>query len=1115
MEPLVLDLLPLIVVQCRSAIAGRKGGMMGRFAGLLVLGLIVMLAGVGPTRAADPSRDLEDYVLFGLESMHLKHDAFVTGGDVGANTASSGPIARFGVSLGRKGFVADGHNVVGNQCHLGSSASVYNVFTNDLIARTTGSIAVDIRGTGPVPFAAPIVASIPSLPPFAPGTMAINVPRGETMTLAPGAYGAVVIPNGSQLDLTGGTYEFASLRMAKEAKVLVHTPSTINIQGTLRIGDGSAFGPGSAGVGPRQVKVNVGGNLVRVSASSQAAMDLLAPNANIRFGRSAFGKGRFIGRSVTSDHSPQFEHPECGNNVLETGEQCDDGNRTPCDGCSPTCEVERCGDGILCAGEQCDDGNLAACDGCSPTCQLERCGDGIACPNQGEQCDDGNATDCDGCTACQVDTCGDGVLCPTEGEQCDDGNATPCDGCSSCHLDSCGDGVTCANEGEQCDDGNTITCDGCTGCKIDTCGDGVTCPSEGEACDPPSGPPGCPTCTASCQLTPTCGDGHLDAGCGEECDDGNDTPCDGCTACHIDSCGDGTVCANQGEQCDDGNATNCDGCSNCHVDTCGDGVVCPGEQCDDGNATPCDGCSNCHVDTCGDGITCLNEGEACDPPAGPAACPTCTATCQLAPSCGDGHLDTGCGEECDDGNDTPCDGCTACHLDTCGDGTVCPSEGEQCDDGNATPCDGCTGCKADTCGDGVTCANEGEQCDPPAGPAACPTCSATCQLAATCGDGHVDVGCGEECDDGNATPCDGCTNCHLDSCGDGVLCANEGEVCDDGNTTSCDGCTNCQLETCGDGIVCPPEQCDDSNADSCDGCTNCRIDTCGDGVVCPPEECDDHNTDPCDGCSPTCQADFCGDGFTCAAQGEMCDPPDFVTCDGLCHFLSGPFTFCTSSQDEYGDPGGPANDPSTGLVTNNPGILPVEVGGGLSVTVQDQSSLICFLPTSGPPSALCTGLGSCGGDMLIDMCTNPPILDPDGGFTASGGQGGGTLTGETIALRLNIRLSDMGATQVGLRNFVLPTVECEGICVMVGTAPTYFPIDCNIANGTRTVGDLLVMADQALRDPTSFIPPSLITRTNLVEALHSVNTAFQGCRGTCSPSGAFIDGDDDVDAGLF
>src|SRR5262249_33669415 len=39
------------------------------------------------------------------------------------------------------------------------------------------------------------------------------------------------------------------------------------------------------------------------------------------------------------------------------------------------------------------------------------------------------------------------------------------------------------------------------------------------------------------------------------------------------------------------------------------------------------------------------------------------------------------GEECDDGNSTPCDGCTNCRLDVCGDDRVCPAIGEQCDDG--------------------------------------------------------------------------------------------------------------------------------------------------------------------------------------------------------------------------------------------------------------------------------------------------------------------------------------------------------------------------------------------------------------------------------------------------
>ncbi len=85
-----------------------------------------------------------------------------------------------------------------------------------------------------------------------------------------------------------------------------------------------------------------------------------------------------------------FAFPVCGNGVIELGEQCDDGNATPADGCSATCQLEPgwtcaaagsacttvCGDGILTANEQCDDGNTASGDGCSATCTLES---GFAC----------------------------------------------------------------------------------------------------------------------------------------------------------------------------------------------------------------------------------------------------------------------------------------------------------------------------------------------------------------------------------------------------------------------------------------------------------------------------------------------------------------------------------------------------------------------------------------------------------------------------------------------------------------------------------------------------------------------------------------------------------------
>ncbi len=127
--------------------------------------------------------------------------------------------------------------------------------------------------------------------------------------------------------------------------------------------------------------------------------------------------------------------PYCQNEILESGEQCDDGNFTPCDGCSAACVTEfGCGDGSSCGAETCDDGNTNGCDGCSAVCALETCGDGVICAGLGETCDDGNTAPCDGCSSvCKTEVCGNGLLdC---NEQCDDGNPASCDGCSTCKVD--------------------------------------------------------------------------------------------------------------------------------------------------------------------------------------------------------------------------------------------------------------------------------------------------------------------------------------------------------------------------------------------------------------------------------------------------------------------------------------------------------------------------------------------------------------------------------------------------------------------------------------------------------------------------------------------------------
>jgi cysteine-rich repeat protein len=132
--------------------------------------------------------------------------------------------------------------------------------------------------------------------------------------------------------------------------------------------------------------------------------------------------------------------------------------------------------------------------------------------------------------------------------------------------------------------------------------------------------------------------------------------------------------------------------------------------------------------------------------------------------CGDGLLDPNANEECDDGNQSSCDGCSSqCQIETgflCGDGEFNPACDPECDDGNLVDDDGCdSNCTFTACGNGIQTS-------------------------------------GEECDDGNTADGDGCSGlCVVEFCGDGVLQTGLGEKCDDGNNQDGDGCSgDCQIE---------------------------------------------------------------------------------------------------------------------------------------------------------------------------------------------------------------------------------------------------------------------------------------------------------------------------------
>ena len=264
---------------------------------------------------------------------------------------------------------------------------------------------------------------------------------------------------------------------------------------------------------------------------------------------------------------------------------------------------------------------------------------------------------------------------------------------------------------------------------------------------------------------------------------------------------------------------------------CGDGSVVGTEQCDNGAAA--------------------NTG----------AYGGCTATCTLAPYCGDKMVQAS-NEQCDDGSNQVTYGGT---MQSCG-----PS------------------CKvAPYCGDGTV--SNGELCDEGALNGMVGHCSATCTPPNSCGDGKLDGA--EQCDDGlnNGASGDPCLpNCEL-RCGDGIV--EPGEQCDNGGNANTGGYNGCKADCtrgpyCGDAVKSGSEQCDSGTANNTGGYGGCtatctRGPYCGDSIVngtsTNPETCDSGTANSAIAygqgkCTNLCKpAPYCGDGVTDVSFGEACD----------------------------------------------------------------------------------------------------------------------------------------------------------------------------------------------------------------------------------------------------
>ena len=552
----------------------------------------------------------------------------------------------------------------------------------------------------------------------------------------------------------------------------------------------------------------------------------------------------------------------CGNGEVESGESCDDGNRTANDGCELDCTWTCTEAADDCAPDRhCEDGTHTCVPGC-------RSDEGCAAPTS--VCD----VEAHECVGCVDDTsCETGFVCSADHEcveGCSESHACAdpllcCDGgcidtsTSLSHCGACGEPCEPANATPECASGvcTVLSCDA----GWDDCNDLV---DDGCEIDLTSDPANCDACGTICPPYPhaegACAEGECGLGCAAgwgDCNGVIDDGCEGDIASSPPTCG---AC--------DTPCTTAHGLPRCDAGVCGVGLCFPGwGDCND------DAADGCETATTSDAANCGTCGHACAAPGhGTAGC--------NAGVCGIGACDFGW----DDCNGSAADGCES-PVDA--DPLNCGGCGLSCAAAHATTDCVTAACTVVSCETGWEDCNDvaadGCESDPQVDPLNCATCGHVCPAPphsdAGCAGGVCSVGgCSAGWSDCNGVSADGC---ETETGADVTNCGTCGNVC----PVRAHATTTCTSGACGFSCDAGWSDCNGNPADGCEAnlgsdplhCGSCpticpsaphAARVCASGVcsvVCNPGWFD------CNGVAADgCEIMTSGDPLNCGTCGTVC-----------------------------------------------------------------------------------------------------------------------------------------------------------------------------------------------------------------------------------------------------